>query len=736
MSITSFDVAEAGWGDAPVAVHFTWRVTSTTGKPLRCLLDVEGDGNFDVELPNCDADTKATPIDALPAHTYTTRGEHKPKLLVSDGTATVEATQSIYANGLDFAPITKFPEKMPGFVKAEATPNTKVILTFASEAQLPNIEPGDILWGTLVGGYLLKVASVSKVGATLTVDGHQAVLQEAITNGFFGASDVAFPMNDVRCAGAGCEGLQTEVLEPRLPFPVDGGGLRTRTLGSTRSGFELAETVSFGLKMKLPSPSEYLEHSIWVGFQIKKFKLEIGFASLKAFEIDAVPGFQYEFEVKAALELPEYEFPRLTFPPVVLGVFPITPVFAPRLEASIKYKLGFSAGLNVPWHATYDLENGSRSTATTEPSARMLETIDPFSGASAVEAEAKLVLRLEALFFGGAGPYFAPTIAVKGEYARKSVSIGDLPCKGEFETCLTFKIVGGGQAGLAAPWLSALGSDSIDEKINALKKEYEFVEYPFYKHCDSDKLECDAGVGGEDAGFDANAPSDAGSTGDADADADAGPPKEICDGKDNDGDFITDEHCPDILTHSVTDGVSTRYGYTTGPGVSGAQSWNRICAFPTAIVGICGRVEGDKVIGIGARCGPITLGKDTTVTPYDYDLVINKNVGCPIAAINTGGTDFDYDCPSNTAVDRIVGRLGSGADARLEQIQVQCVQFVPVQDSSGVWTLVKQVQPASPVYGTGTTGTLFDWTPPQPPNGYHSFLFSFDGLFTTGGPTL
>ena len=83
-----------------------------------------------------------------------------------------------------------------------------------------------------------------------------------------------------------------------------------------------------------------------------------------------------------------------------------------------------------------------------------------------------------------------------------------------------------------------------------------------------------------------------------------------------------------------------------------------------------------------------------------------------------------------------MGRLGSGADARLEQIQVQCVQFVPVQDSSGVWTLVKQVQPASPVYGTGTTGTLFDWTSPQPPNGYHSFLFSFDGLFTTGGPTL
>ena len=74
LSITSFDVAEAGWGDAPVAVHFTWRVTSTTGK-LRCLLDVEGDGNFDVELRNCDADTKATPIDALPAHTYTTRGE-------------------------------------------------------------------------------------------------------------------------------------------------------------------------------------------------------------------------------------------------------------------------------------------------------------------------------------------------------------------------------------------------------------------------------------------------------------------------------------------------------------------------------------------------------------------------------------------------------------------------------------------------------------------------------------
>ena len=72
-------------------------------------------------------------------------------------------------------------------------------------------------------------------------------------------------------------GLQTEVLEPRLPFPVDGGACGRGTLGSTRSGFELAETVSFGLKRSFPSPSEYLEHSIWVGFQIKKFKLEIGF---------------------------------------------------------------------------------------------------------------------------------------------------------------------------------------------------------------------------------------------------------------------------------------------------------------------------------------------------------------------------------------------------------------------------------------------------------------------------
>ena len=117
------------------------------------------------------------------------------------------------------------------------------------------------------------------------------------------------------------------------------------------------------------------------------------------------------------------------------------------------------------------------------------------------------------------------------------MSIGDLPCKGEFETPDLQDRRRRTGHGLQRRGSAPLGSDSIDEKINAPQGEYEFVEYPFYKHCDPTSSECDAGVGGEDAGFDANAPSDAGSTGDADADADAGPPKEICDGKDNDGDF-------------------------------------------------------------------------------------------------------------------------------------------------------------------------------------------------------
>ncbi len=65
-------------GSAPLTVTFSWKVSNRDGDPLTCYLDVDGDGNNEYKINDCDKNTSIN-------HTYTGKGSFNAKLSVSDG---------------------------------------------------------------------------------------------------------------------------------------------------------------------------------------------------------------------------------------------------------------------------------------------------------------------------------------------------------------------------------------------------------------------------------------------------------------------------------------------------------------------------------------------------------------------------------------------------------------------------------------------------------------------------
>ena len=127
-----------------------------------------------------------------------------------------------------------FPEKLPGFVKAEATPNTQVVLTFATAAQVPDIASGALVWGTSSAGYLIKATGATKAGTTVTVDGVQGKITEGM-QGHLGARDVVSKYDDVRCVEGDCAGGTFEKLPPGGPG-IEAEPVRPEPAGADHPG--------------------------------------------------------------------------------------------------------------------------------------------------------------------------------------------------------------------------------------------------------------------------------------------------------------------------------------------------------------------------------------------------------------------------------------------------------------------------------------------------------------------
>lgn len=470
LRIARFDVAEAGWGDAPVSVHFLWAIESTTGRPLTCDLDLDGDGTFDQRIEGCRPDTLDEPIASLPARTYATPGAHVPKLVVSDGVNTVQATQEIYANKVTFAKYTVLPERLPGFVKAEAVPNTSVVLTFASEEDVPNVNVGDILWGTSGFGYLIKATGVEKTGRTITVNGVQGKVNEAIENGFIGARDVTPSYDDVRCLDADCQGSTIEKLgtQPARP-PV----LAPKSLGVGRAPLRLETSGNLGVKISLPNGGEPFDHSVFVGFRIKKFVLDVSFFTVNELTFDVVPGFNYELAFKGEIFEKKIQLGTFTLGTIPIGPVAIVPIVFPTLTFGANLKFGGSVGFDIPVHAKYTPATGVELDFTADRLGQAQEILDPIGSGASFEAEAKLSFPVKALAWGVAGPYVGPVMGLTGELKIGTPQATSNPCNKLVEICAGAKASFGGEYGLGCPWIEAI----------EVKREITALELELYKKC-------------------------------------------------------------------------------------------------------------------------------------------------------------------------------------------------------------------------------------------------------------
>lgn len=503
LEITSFDVAEPGWGDAPVAVHFLWEIKSTTGRPLTCNFDLDGDGTIDSRRENCTASTASEAMETLPTFTYSAPGKHVPKLIVSDGVNTVEKTQNIFANQLLYAKSTVFPEKLPGFVKAEPVPNTSVVLTFASEAQVPNLKAGDILWGTSANGYLIKVTSAAKSGAAVTVTGVQALLAEAVEEGYLGARDVLPNYADAKCLEGECTDIGFQPLSDP-PFPP---AIGTKTIGVRRD--PLSVKGNFGIKLGLPG-DEHIEHSIFVGVRLKEFEIKIHVFSIELVNIDVVGGFNYDLSLKLEGESKK-QLGKISLGTIVIGPVVIAPVVIPTLSLSAKLKFNGSVGLDIPMHAVYKPDTGFGVSMSPTTRGLVQDILDPITSSVSAEAEAKLSFPLNLLLFGIAGPFFGPNIGAGASFAIGVPQPTDNPCKKILEVCYGAKAFFGGEMGVGCPWIK-----DAEKKIDITIGEIEL-----FKRClgrdEIDPSKCaDSGIPGDgDAGLE-DAGGDSGDSGQTD----------------------------------------------------------------------------------------------------------------------------------------------------------------------------------------------------------------------------
>jgi hypothetical protein len=531
LAVATFDVSENGWGDAPLPVHFVWSIQSNTGKSLTCKLDWDGDGTFDKTIEGCTADTMNEGLDNLPTYTFDKVGLHQPKLVVTDGERTVEATTKIFANKLEFSKTTIFPEKLPGFLSAEVTPMTKVVLEFVDATKAPDVKPGDIIWGTSGSGYLIKVTTATKSGGTVTINGTQAKITDAVENGFFGARDVQAPMDDVKCLSSECAGYSFEKLDPTTD-----PSLGTKTLGRSKSALTLKGQGSFGLKVPLPAEPG-LKHSLFVGLAVKEFMLEISWFKLKKATLDIRPGFQYDFAIEKELLNKEFRLGTISLGVFPIGPFIVTPVILPTVRVGASLKLGGSVGLNLPFQVKYD--GGWSSGMQPDMKNTAAELLDPNGSFAGASAEASFVPKVNLLLMGIAGPYAAPTGTLSVEGRVQTAPASDLAkCGFPYQLCFNAKVGAGGEYGAELPWI-----DGLTEK-----KEFQIAEFTLWEKCfgkPDEKGNCPPNPPNIDGG---TTPIDGGGTTDGGKDADAGCP--------TDGGRSSDPACSKCEHDLCTDGTA------------------------------------------------------------------------------------------------------------------------------------------------------------------------------------
>ncbi|MCY1059450.1 VWD domain-containing protein [Nannocystis sp. SCPEA4] len=477
-AIKEFDTVEEGWGEAPLVTHFGWQFDVGKSVPdLTCELDFEGDGTVDHVWSPCPDTTSGLKTAALPVHVFDALGEHRPELVVSDGTRRLWASTTVLANHLDFKSDVRFPEKSANFIGAKLTPAqaptlSELVLHYSAMKGIPSVAVGDVVVGEDAGGYMLRVVKRFQSGSIVTIYGHPVGLDETIAGGYFGVRDLQVSTENAHCAAGNCIGTLTPVAAP-----PGGASVATKSLAldaPTNQKFGGEET-KYGIKLTVPlsgKPGEAgaSEAELFAGIVVKKFAISGLLEGPLRVDVDVAPTIEVAVAVMLVfedeLELGDWIIGALPTP------VPVTLHLMPELKFSSSFKFTGKFTAAAPFQLTHD-ENGwqHRFAPQISGDADMLETGPGFE--YAMESKFTLVDKLGFALGFLYGPHVAPTA---GLGIKATLNPGD--CK----FCMAVFGELGGEFGWEAPW----GLGDILEPVTI-----GLVEHEFKKRCETILDGCD-----------------------------------------------------------------------------------------------------------------------------------------------------------------------------------------------------------------------------------------------------
>jgi hypothetical protein len=387
--IISF-TATPTWGAAPLKVDLAWRLQTPVSGDLRCSIDVDRDGAFDVVVAPC-------PASGVASRVITAWGRHQPQLVVQDGAGNVsKRAVSVFVNRLEFQPWVVFPEQLPGIVSV-AVLTDQVSLSFSGPP--PTIRVGAILWGVSGEGYLRRVTSVSPQGSVVTLKTAPAFVNQAVKQGFFGVQGYTPPMLGARCLQR-CQGVKVKPKEnihttagPELQLEVDFGSLEPQT------GVKISPTLELGLQID--------ELALQIKPGANELRLRQSFTVKLGLRVDLE---QLSAKFKAPLG-------QLTLGVIVLGPLVLTPMLEPTLEGELSHgpKVSLQTSTTLQLQSNLLYQGGTTKVSVT-PTFHPVGDLkfDKLKVGGVVKVSAKALFSLK--LFGVAGPYVAPTAYTKVDY--------------------------------------------------------------------------------------------------------------------------------------------------------------------------------------------------------------------------------------------------------------------------------------------------------------------------------